>query len=92
MHEYNIRDMVSQLVKDNVIPATDTDKAIESLKKHWNGKIAIIWCVSDVIDRAAENDITLSVEKATEILAEVYRRHDCNNGVTWDTLDCYINR
>lgn len=91
MHEHNIREMVSQLVKDNVIPEADTNKAIDSLKKHWEDKIALIWCVEDVIDRAAENGITISNERAAEILAEVYHRHDCNNGVSWDTLDCYIN-
>lgn len=55
--------------------------------KEENNVIHITWCVDDVIDRAKEQGITIGIKKAREVLAEVKRTHDCNYGVTWETLD-----
>ena len=47
------------------------------------------WHISDVQDCAG--DCTpMSDEDAQGILAELKYRHDCNNGVTWDTIHHYV--
>ena len=51
----------------------------------------IIWSPEDVIERAKENDIIVSQEDAEYILQRVSSDHDCNYGVSWETLDCYID-
>jgi hypothetical protein len=33
----------------------------------------------------------MSDEDAQDILAELKQRHDCNNGVTWDTINHYVD-
>ena len=47
-----------------------------------NRHIAIIWSIEDV--QAIRED--LSDEQAMKVLHEVKRKHDCDEGVHWDTL------
>lgn len=47
-----------------------------------NSQIAIIWSIEDVQHvRPQLND-----EQAMEVLDRIKRHHDCNLGVTWETL------
>lgn len=56
------------------------------------GHVAVvIWCREDVIGRAKEWGIEITPEQADDILDEVDRKHDCEVGITWDTLDYYID-
>ena len=55
-------------------------------------KIAIIWSVEDVIDRAQENhEIEISLDQARVILHSMEKYHDCEYGITWGTIDYYID-
>lgn len=56
---------------------------------------SITWGVEDFASRAEE----LEGENWREIydedlfeenLYDMIRHHDCNNGVTWDSIDCYL--
>lgn len=49
-------------------------------------QIALVWDVMDVQSLAP----TLSVEQARSVLQKVQREHNCEYGVTWDTIDCAI--
>lgn len=57
-----------------------------------NHQIAIVWDADDIIDRAADThpDLEVSYEEAIDIIEQMKRRHDCNLGITWDTIDYYI--
>ena len=47
----------------------------------------ISWSVQEVIDNARDTlKVKLSVKKAREILREVIRKHDPQQGINWDTL------
>jgi hypothetical protein len=46
-------------------------------------QIAVIWSVEDV----QENRPDLSDDEAWEVLQAVKHDHDCNYGITWDTLE-----
>ena len=52
---------------------------------------APIWCEEDVLGRAKELGKELTREQAQEILDEMERKQDCELGISWDTLDCFIN-
>ena len=54
-------------------------------------QIAIIWSTEDVIEFASQDGIKITEEEAMEILGDIDHRHDCNYGVTWDTLSYCIN-
>jgi len=52
--------------------------------------IALWWHISDVQDCAG--DCTpMNDEDAQDILAELKYRHDCNNGVSWDTINHHVD-
>lgn len=51
----------------------------------------ILWLPQDVIDRAKEQDITLNREQAGEILESLHENHDCNDGITWETIDVQLD-
>jgi len=61
------------------------------LTANWEDKVAIIWQVDDVRDHAERNDFRVpTVDAAREILAEMDRRHDANNGISWDTIEWHL--
>jgi hypothetical protein len=48
-----------------------------------NRMIGLIWSTADVKDRRPD----LSDDQAWEVLQTCQRSHDCNYGITWETLD-----
>jgi len=61
---------------------------------NWNGEqhVAVaIWCEDDVLFRAKERGIKCSRAQAQEIIDSVDHKQDCSMGITWETLDCYLD-
>lgn len=63
-----------------------------TLKRIKEGKaIALIWDIEDVIQQAKDNDFKVPTEaEAIDILASMYRQHDCNHGITWETINVHL--
>ena len=66
--------------------------------------IHISWGTVDLQDRATEREEQFQEENALEVKPTIYNRelmanalhkmkheHDCNNGITWETLDIYLD-
>jgi len=51
-----------------------------------------IWCEDDVFERAKELGIECSQARAREILDEIDRELDASLGITWDTIDYYLEK
>lgn len=51
----------------------------------------ILWLPQDVIDRAKEQNITLDADQAGEVLESLHDNHDCNYGITWETIDVQLD-
>lgn len=51
----------------------------------------IIWSVVDVIDRAKERHIKATRQEAEDIIDRMEDNHDVSLGITWDTIDCYLD-
>ena len=55
--------------------------------------IHLVWSYEDVIARAKDVGCKIpSKKRAIEIINEINHRHDCNLGVTWETIDCYLEQ
>jgi hypothetical protein len=67
----------------------DIDR-ITSIEEQDLTKIKIVWTLSDVLDIAAEMDFEITDEQGCEILLNIEHNHDCNYGVTWDTLKYWV--
>jgi hypothetical protein len=56
-----------------------------------NQEISIVWGIGDVHQaNEGTGHRQLSDEEALHILARVKHGHDCNQGISWETLDWHI--
>ena len=90
MYDHYIVDMVSLFIEKGIITQKQNIKAITVLKKYWEDKIAIVWQSEDIIDYAKQKKKKISKEKAIDILQTMFRRYDCEYGITWDTIDANL--
>jgi hypothetical protein len=53
-------------------------------------EIKLIWCREDIKGRAKDLDMFLTDDKIDEVLYILVNKHDACYGVTWDTIDFWI--
>ncbi len=70
---------------------------IGELKEHLNGYADdtpcahALWLPEDVIHAAKDNDLPEpTAEQCAEVLSGMGHRHDANYGLTWDTVQCFL--
>tara|TARA_R100000541_G_C1879536_1_gene82093 strand:- start:412 stop:654 length:243 start_codon:yes stop_codon:yes gene_type:complete len=64
-------------------------KEIEDLKKelaHYKNNCTIVWMIEDVKCR----DDTLTDEQCHDVLYMMEQKHDATIGITWETIDFWI--
>ena len=67
--------------------AAEAKTRLEGLEGH----VAMaLWIREDVIGKARQMGYTLTGEAADDILDEIDRKQDAELGITWDTLESYI--
>lgn len=71
-------------------PESDLDSLIEDYYSDTD-RIAILWGKDDVVHRAKEIEVEITDDDALDVLQRLENDHDCNIGITWDVIDCYIN-
>ena len=54
-------------------------------------EISIIWSTEDVLHQAKEKGVKLTEDEANEILLHMERKHDADIGISWSTIDVYID-
>ena len=54
-------------------------------------EIHIGWSTEDVLQRAKDNDVKLTEDEANSILLEIQRDYDADIGISWTTIDVYID-
>ena len=54
-------------------------------------EIKLSWCIEDVLEQAKNSKIKITREEAGRVLELCLHKHDCNLGITWDTLDFHID-
>lgn len=84
MYEHHIDDMLEALAKKSLI--TDRSEAKKALQEYWEDKIAITWNAEDVIGYAKIHKKVVTEEQARDILQTMLQKHDCEYGITWDTI------
>ena len=70
---------------------TDLSEKIAAALAGVDKTIHIIWSIEDVQQRAEDNGVELTEDEQKEALALVEKYHDCNYGVTWESLDNAIH-
>tara|TARA_R100001163_G_scaffold34589_1_gene26672 strand:- start:396 stop:593 length:198 start_codon:yes stop_codon:yes gene_type:complete len=54
-------------------------------------EISITWSTEDVLHQAKEKGVKLTEDEANEILLHMERKHDADIGISWSTIDVYID-
>ena len=54
-------------------------------------EINITWSTEDVLHQAKQKGVKLTEDEANEILLEIERKHDADIGISWETIDVYID-
>ena len=80
MKSFQIDRIVRALAEAGVV--TEAAKAAEVLKEAFKDEIHIVWSVDDVQTINSK----LTDEEARDVLEEIERSHDCEQGITWDTI------
>lgn len=52
--------------------------------------IEIRWHLSDILSHAKALDLIISREQGLKILHDLKNYHDCEYGITWETIKMYI--
>ena len=50
-----------------------------------------VWSEDDVLDRAKERHIKITREQAREIIDQIDRKQDDDLGISWTTINCYLD-
>jgi len=66
-----------------------TTEVREELKK--DGYVCIFWHRDDVLQRAEWDNVTLTDEEVEAVLDLLDNKHDASIGISWDTIDCWID-
>lgn len=89
MYDHHIRRMKNWIV---LLTKQYPDRPLEDninagLNEYWRDKIALVWDAVDIIEYAKEEmNIDLENYQAINILAAILKNHNCEYGVTWDTI------
>lgn len=53
---------------------------------------SVKWSIEDIQARAEHRNLTISDDLAQEILEDMIYHHDAELGITWITIDCYLDK
>lgn len=68
------------------------EEAIEILRRNGSQHVAVaIWCEDDVLERAEERGMTITREQAQAVLNNMDYKQDCEMGISWATIDYYLD-
>jgi hypothetical protein len=51
----------------------------------------LVWSTEDVIGQAQEHHIKITQAEADKIVEDMERHHDASFGVSWSTIDSYLD-
>lgn len=80
-----IRELMNNGCENNYL---ETLELIERIEARLNDSIEVIWHIDDV--KQIRED--LDDDQCRGVLEYAKDRHDCNNGITWETLEMTAER
>jgi hypothetical protein len=82
------------LPKPDVLTTTEVN-SLERLAKELDGKPNYVamatWNVEDVLEKAREDGTPCTEGQAREILSDMDNHQDCDLGISWTTIGCYLD-
>ena len=95
MYEHQIHNMartVQQYLADFKGIQVELEDIAEPLREHWAEFAVHVWHIEDIYFQAENIALPMSRSLAREILRGIEEVLDCENGITWVTIDDAIQR
>ena len=91
MYQHHIDGMTDLIVKrfySQFERNTEIGKVVQdALKDYWTDRVAVVWQSDDILEKAEELGIQLTKQQVRDILQVLIDKHDCEHGITWDTIE-----
>ena len=84
-HIENIPDDITVRVHDDEEYCLPENRS----KEHY--AISVSWNVTDVKDKGEEKGMKITTSEAIQVLDNMERNHDAELGITWTTIDCWLD-
>lgn len=78
---HRIQKFIVRRLRADVLPQLSFSMDVHAILAR-RKQIALIWSVEDVLDLRSD----LTTDQAWQVLQVCKRSHDCNHGITWETL------
>jgi hypothetical protein len=92
MHKHYIEEMADEVAKIG-LNSRNYEILKITLEKYWEDKIADVWTIADVQERASDLEIEeISEENAKEILKLAFDSFDAELGLNWGVIDAAIEK
>jgi len=85
-----IPELFYKAIKENPECGEVLNNLCTEIKEGAGKKCFVEWNIEDVLGVAIELDISINEEQAIDILSEMERKQDSELGITWETLECYV--
>ena len=82
---YELQEHTSRLIKSKSKRALLNDDAE-------GNTISIVWSIDDVMEQAKQDEKEITEDQARKVLKMMKDNHDCNYGITWETISAYIDQ
>jgi len=84
MNDHVIEEMAETIAKELHL---DHNNVLHVLHHYWEGKIAPVWQVDDLLEAALNIGKPITKQDAVEVLKDLFEGHDAELGITWTTLE-----
>lgn len=87
MYDHHINNMTNRIRKRLGLSVDAGEQVRDELYDYWEDKIAVVWCVEDVLGLAEQEELDTSREQAIEVLDYIHEHLDASQGITWDNIE-----
>lgn len=84
MNDYMLEEMADSIAKE---PHVDNNAVLSILSRDWEGKIAPVWQVDEILGTVLNVGKPSTHNDAVEVLKDFFEGHDAELGITWTTLE-----
>lgn len=87
MEEHLIGYAIQALIDAGIVNPVLKEAAVKVVNRQFEDQVSFWWHIIDVQEHLEYDHPDLSDDDAREILQLCKDRHDCNYGMTWDSID-----
>ena len=79
------------LYQNHTIRVYDDEFCLPENRSMDDYAISVSWNVADVKGTAEEKGMKITTSQAIQVLDNMKRNHDAELGITWTTIDCWLD-